>query len=142
MFTFDFPLILNQSSNQVKNILCSSVFRYVFSSEKEKEKQEQNKNKTRTKNNQPCDSCSLVKKWGPISKHSKCNNWKWQFKNVLRTLSFSSRVYEKILRYTLNLQMLIWKKWLKGQESNWPILPKSRPNIRASLNHLTSSSVE
>ena len=33
MFTFDFPLILNQSSNQVKNILFSSVFRYVFSSD-------------------------------------------------------------------------------------------------------------
>ena len=54
MFTFDFPLILNQSSNQVKNILCSSVFRYVFSSDhsplhkgmkKEKKKKEQNKNK-------------------------------------------------------------------------------------------------
>ena len=57
MFTFDFPLILNQSSNQVKNILFSSVFRYVFSSDhsplhkgmkKKKEtrtKQEQNKNK-------------------------------------------------------------------------------------------------
>ena len=122
MFTFDFPLILNQSSNQVKNILCSSVFRYVFSSDLsplhkgKKKKKKKNKNKTRTKNNQPCDSCSLVKKWGPISKHSKCNNWKWEFKNVLRTLSFSSRVYEKILRYTLNLQMLIWKKLLRGQE--------------------------
>ena len=33
MFTFDFPLILNQSSYQVKNILFSSVFRYVFSSD-------------------------------------------------------------------------------------------------------------
>ena len=122
MFTFDFPLILNQSSNQVKNILCSSVFRYVFSSDLsplhkgKKKRKKKNKNKTRTKNNQPCDSCSLVKKWGPISKHSKCNNWKWEFKNVLRTLSFSSRVYEKILRYTLNLQMLIWKKLLRGQE--------------------------
>ena len=122
MFTFDFPLIVNQSSNQVKNILCSSVFRYVFSSDLsplhkgKKKKKNKNKNKTRTKNNQPCDSCSLVKKWGPISKHSKCNNWKWEFKNVLRTLSFSSRVYEKILRYTLNLQMLIWKKLLRGQE--------------------------
>ena len=122
MFTFDFPLIVNQSSNQVKNILCSSVFRYVFSSDLsplhkgKKKKKKKNKNKTRTKNNQPCDSCSLVKKWGPISKHSKCNNWKWEFKNVLRTLSFSSRVYEKILRYTLNLQMLIWKKLLRGQE--------------------------
>ena len=49
MFTFDFPLILNQSSNQVKNILFSSVFRYVFSSDllytkgrrKRKKKQEQ-----------------------------------------------------------------------------------------------------
>ena len=54
MFTFDFPLILNQSSNQVKNVLFSSVFRYVFSSDhsplhkgmkKKKKKQEQNKNK-------------------------------------------------------------------------------------------------
>ena len=122
MFTFDFPLIVNQSSNQVKNILCSSMFSYVFSSDLsplhkgKKKKKKKNKNKTRTKNNQPCDSCSLVKKWGPISKHSKCNNWKWEFKNVLRTLNFSSRVYEKILRYTLNLQMLIWKKWLRGQE--------------------------
>ena len=68
MFTFDFPLILNQSSNQVKNILCSSVFRYVFSSDLsplhkgKKKKKKKNKNKTRTKNNQPCDSCSLVKK--------------------------------------------------------------------------------
>ena len=50
MFSFDFPLILNQSSYQVKNILCSSVFRYVFSSDlsplhkgkkKKKKKQEQ-----------------------------------------------------------------------------------------------------
>ena len=68
MFTFDFPLIVNQSSNQVKNILCSSVFRYVFSSDLsplhkgKKKKKKKNKNKTRTKNNQPCDSCSLVKK--------------------------------------------------------------------------------
>ena len=68
MFTFDFPLIVNQSSNQVKNILCSSVFRYVFSSDlstftqREEEKEKKNKNKTRTKNNQPCDSCCLVKK--------------------------------------------------------------------------------
>ena len=54
MFTFDFPLILNQSSNQVKNILCSSMFRYVFSSDlshlhkgkkKKEKKEEQNKNK-------------------------------------------------------------------------------------------------
>ena len=54
MFTFDFPLILNQSSNQVKNILCSSVFRYVFSSDlsplhKGKKKK---KKKTRTKQEQ------------------------------------------------------------------------------------------
>ena len=54
MFTIDFPLILNQSSYQVKNILYSSVFRYVFSSDhsplhkgkkKKKKKQGQNKNK-------------------------------------------------------------------------------------------------
>ena len=54
MFTFDFPLILNQSSYQVKNILRSSVFRYLFSSDhsplhkgkkKKKKKQGQNKNK-------------------------------------------------------------------------------------------------
>ena len=54
MFTFDFPLILNQSSYQVKNILYSSVFGYVFSSDhsplhkgrrKRKKKQGQNKNK-------------------------------------------------------------------------------------------------
>ena len=54
MFTFDFPLILNQSSNQVRNILCSSVFRYVFSSglsplHKEKKKK---KKKRRTKQEQ------------------------------------------------------------------------------------------
>ena len=54
MFTFDFPLILNQSSNQVKNILFSSVFRYVFSSDlsplhKGKKKK---KKKTRTKQEQ------------------------------------------------------------------------------------------
>ena len=65
MFTFDFPLIVNQSSNQVKNILCSSVFRCVFSSDlsplhkrkkknktKTRTKHEQNKNKTRTKQEQ------------------------------------------------------------------------------------------
>ena len=53
MFSFDFPFILNQSSYQVRNTLCSSVFRYVFSSDlsplhkgiKRKKKQEQNKNK-------------------------------------------------------------------------------------------------
>ena len=54
MFTFDFPLILNQSSYQVKNILYSSVFRYVFSSghsplHKGKKKK---KKKTRTKQEQ------------------------------------------------------------------------------------------
>ena len=54
MFTFDFRLIVNQSSNQVKNILCSSVFRYVFSSDlsplhKGKKKK---KKKTRTKQEQ------------------------------------------------------------------------------------------
>ena len=51
MFTFDFPLILNQSSYQVRNILCSPVFRYVFSSdlsplhkrEEEKEKKQEQK---------------------------------------------------------------------------------------------------
>ena len=67
MFTIDFPLILNQSSYQVKNILYSSVFRYVFSSDhsplhKGKKKKKKNKDKTRTKNNQLCDTCSLVKK--------------------------------------------------------------------------------
>ena len=67
MFTFDFPLILNQSSYQVKNILYSSVFRYVFSSghsplHKGMKKKKKNKDKTRTKNNQLCDTCSLVKK--------------------------------------------------------------------------------
>ena len=67
MFTFDFPLILNQSSYQVKNILYSSVFRHVFSSDhsplhKGKKKKKKNKDKTRTKNNQLCDTCSLVKK--------------------------------------------------------------------------------
>ena len=61
MFSFDFPLILNQSSNQVKNILFSSVFRYVFSSDlsplhKGIKKRKNNKNKTRTKNNQLCDT--------------------------------------------------------------------------------------
>ena len=71
MFTFDFPLILNQSSNQVKNILFSSVFRYAFSSDhsplhKGMKKEKKKKNKTRTKNNQLCDTCSLVKKWEPI----------------------------------------------------------------------------
>ena len=72
MFTFDFPLILNQSSCQVKNILCSSVFIYVFSSyhsplhKGKKKKKKKNKNKQEQKNNQPCDSCSLVKKWEPI----------------------------------------------------------------------------
>ena len=54
MFTFDFPLILNQSSNQVKNILFSSMFRYVFSADlspvhKGKKKK---KKKTRTKQEQ------------------------------------------------------------------------------------------
>ena len=66
MFTFDFPLILNQSSNQVKNILFSSVFRSVFSSDlpplHKGMKKEKKNNKTRTKNNQLCDTCSLVKK--------------------------------------------------------------------------------
>ena len=33
MFSFDFPFILNHSSYQVRNTLCSSVFRYVFSSD-------------------------------------------------------------------------------------------------------------
>ena len=126
MFTFDFPLIFNQSSYQVKNILFSSVFRYVFSSDlsplhkgmKKKEK------KIRTKQEQKTISFvthvawskSESQFWMSKSKHLKCNNWNWEFKNVLRTLNFSSRVYEKILRYTLNLQMLIWKKLLRGQE--------------------------
>ena len=56
MFTFDFPLILNQSSNQVKNILFSSVFRYVFSSDlsplhkgiKKKEKKKRTKQEQKT----------------------------------------------------------------------------------------------
>ena len=61
MFTFDFPLILNQSSYQVKNILCSSVFRYVFPFNhsplhKGMKKKKKNRDKTRTKNNQPCDT--------------------------------------------------------------------------------------
>ena len=72
MFTFDSPLILNQSSCQVKNILCSPVFRYVFSSyhsplhKGKKKKKKKNKNKQEQKNNQPCDSCSLVKNWETI----------------------------------------------------------------------------
>ena len=31
-----------------------------------KKKEKKNKNKTRTKNNQLCETCSLVKKWEPI----------------------------------------------------------------------------
>ena len=68
MFSFDFPFILNQSSYQVRNTLCSSVFRYVFSSDLSplhkgmKKKEKKKKNKTRTKNNQLCETCSLVKK--------------------------------------------------------------------------------
>ena len=126
MFTFDFPLILNQSSYQVKNILFSSVFRYVFSSDlsplhkgmKKKEKKRRTKQEQKKISFVTHVACSKSESqfWMSKSKHLKCNNWNWEFKNVLRTLNFSSRVYEKILRYTLNLQMLIWKKLLRGQE--------------------------
>ena len=53
MFTFDFSLILNQSSYQVKNIICSSVFRYVFSSDLSSlHKGKKKKKKKRTKQEQ------------------------------------------------------------------------------------------
>ena len=52
MFTFDFPLILNQSSYQVKNILFSSVFRYVFSSDLSPLHKGKKKKKIRTKQEQ------------------------------------------------------------------------------------------
>ena len=65
MFTFDFPLILNQSSNQVKNILRSSVFRFVFSSDhsplhKGKKKKEK---KIRTKQEQKTISLLTPVAW-------------------------------------------------------------------------------
>ena len=152
MFTFDFPLILNQSSNQVKNILCSSVFRYVFSSDifplhkgmkKEKKIWTKQEQKTISFVTPVAWSKSERKFWMSKSKHLKCNNWSWEFKNVSRTLNFSSRVYEKILRYTLNLQMLIWKKLLRGQEGV-PIQWSNKiPLVNASIYHgggwLTSS---
>ena len=126
MFTFDFPFILNQSSYQVRNTLCSSVFRYVFSSDlsplhKGKKKKAK---KIRTKQEQKTISFvthvawskSESQFWMSKSKYLKCNNWNWEFKNASRTVNLSLSVYEKILRYTLNLQMLIWKKLLRGQE--------------------------
>ena len=81
--------------------------------------------------------------WMSKSKPLKSNNWNWEFKNVSRILNFSSRVYEKILRYTLNLQMLIWKKLLRGQEGV-PIQWSNKiPLVNASIYHgggwLTSS---
>ena len=152
MFTFDFPLILNQSSNQVKNILCSSVFRYVFSSDHSPlHKGMKKEKKIRTKQEQKTISFvtpvawskSESQFWMSKSKPLKSNNWNWEFKNVSRTLNFSSRVYEKILRYTLNLQMLIWKKLLRGQEGV-PIQWSNKiPLVNASIYHgggwLTSS---
>ena len=152
MFTFDFPLILNQSSNQVKNILCSSVFRYVFSSDlsplhkgmkKEKKIRTKQEQKTISFVTPVAWSKSESQFWMSKSKPLKSNNWNWEFKNVSRTLNFSSRVYEKILRYTLNLQMLIWKKLLRGQEGV-PIQWSNKiPLVNASIYHgggwLTSS---
>ena len=62
------------------------------------------------------------------------------------TLNFSLSSYETIVRYAINLQTsLIWRKCFRGQEGlviHYAVLPKSRPHIRASLNHLTSSSME
>ena len=60
MFTFDFPLILNQSSNQVKNILCSSVFRYVFSSDLSPLRKGKKKKKKKTRTKQEQKIISLV----------------------------------------------------------------------------------
>ena len=60
MFTFDFPLILNQSSNQVKNILCSSVFRYVFSSDLSPLHKGKKKKKKKTRTKQEQKTISLV----------------------------------------------------------------------------------
>ena len=152
MFTFDFPLILNQSSNQVKNILCSSVFRYVFSSDlsplhkgmkKEKKIRTKQEQKTISFVTPVAWSKSESQFWMSKSKPLKSNNWNWEFKNVSRTLNFSSRVYEKILRYTLNLQMLIWKKLLRGQEGVAIQWSNKIPLVNASIYHgggwLTSS---
>ena len=60
MFSFDFPLILNQSSNQVKNILCSSVFRYVFSSDLSPLHKGKKKKKKKTRTKQEQKTISLV----------------------------------------------------------------------------------
>ena len=60
MFTFDFPLILNQSINQVKNILCSSVFRYVFSSDLSPLHKGKKKKKKKTRTKQEQKTISLV----------------------------------------------------------------------------------
>ena len=66
--------------------------------------------------------------------------------SVSFTLNFSLSSYETIVRYAINLQTsLIWRKCFRGQEGlviHYAVLPKSRPHIRASLNHLTSSSME
>ena len=77
--------------------------------------------------------------WMSKSKHLKCNNWNWEFKNVSRTLNFSSSVCEKVLRYTLNLQMLIWKNLLRGQEGV-PILLTSYSQIKTQHSSVSESS--
>ena len=45
--------------------ICVFLWSLSFA-QRDEEKRKKNKNKTRTKNNQPCDFCSLVKKWEPI----------------------------------------------------------------------------
>ena len=66
--------------------------------------------------------------------------------SVSFTLNFSSSSYETLVRYAINLQAsLIWRKCFRDQEGlviHYAVLPKSRPHIRASLNHLTASSME
>ena len=45
--------------------ICVFLLSLSFT-QREEEKEKKNKNKQEQKNNQPCDSCSLVKKWEPI----------------------------------------------------------------------------
>ena len=106
-----------------------------------KTKQEKKKEIEKKKNNQPSDTCYLIKTREPsLNKQSKHLNWAQQlnvrFRNVSCSLNLSPSVYESVLQHTINLQTwLIRTIRLRGQEGV-PI-----PSINPSQIQIQHSSV-
>ena len=89
---------------------------------KKQNKTRKKKEIEKKKNNQPSDTCYLIKTREPsLNEQSKHLNWAQQlnvrFRNVSCTFNLSPSVYESVLQYAINLQTwLIRTSCLRGQE--------------------------